>query len=196
MSIEMLVPRDPWLAEEKIRALRRVEFRRLASEGFFENERVELLFGMVVEMSPPSPEHNESVYRVHRLVDRRVGDRAQVRCQLSFAASDVSEPLPDVFVVPNGDYWKDHPTRAHLVIEVSRASLQRDKRIKRKLYALAEVEEYWIVNHVDDVVEVYRDPDRMSGQWGSTKLCRRGESVAMLAFPDVAIPVDDILPPA
>jgi len=61
------------------------------------------------------------------------------------------------------------------------------------LYGLAEVDEYWIVNHVDGVVEVYRDRDQ--GEWRTVSLHRRGETIAMLQFPDVVIAVSEILPP-
>ena len=123
----------------------------------------------------------------------RIGDRARVRSQNPFAASDISEPQPDVFVVPSGDYWREHPTTAYLIVEISRSSLRRDQGPKTILYGLAEVAEYWIVNHVDDVVEVYRD--RHAGQWRAVSRHHRGETITMLAFPDVAIAVSAILPP-
>jgi Uma2 family endonuclease len=192
--MEML-PIDPrLLAEQPVRPLKRAEYERLASEGYFEAERVELLFGVVVEMTPIDPAHGESTYRVRRYLERALGDRAKVFSQSPFAASDVSEPEPDVFVIPNGDYWNEHPTTAYLVVEVARSSLRRDRGIKAPLYGLSQVDEYWIVNHVDGVVEVYRD--RHQGQWRSTSTYERGETIAMLRFPDVSIPVSEILPPS
>ncbi|MBA3393750.1 MAG: Uma2 family endonuclease [Deltaproteobacteria bacterium] len=175
------------------RPLKRVEYERLGVEGFFDNERVELLFGVVVEMPPVDPAHGTSIYRVRRKIEASLGDRAMVRDQNSFAASDISEPQPDIMVVPNDDYWKQHPSRAYLVVEVSRSSLDRDQGVKAKLYGLAEVDEYWIVNHVDEVVEVYRD--RKRGKWRSKTTHHRGETIAMLTFPDVTLAVSEILPP-
>jgi Uma2 family endonuclease len=96
-------------------------------------------------------------------------------------------------VVPKGDYWHEHPSRALLVIEVSRSSLRRDKGPKATLYGLAEVAEYWIVDQIHDLVEVYRD--RHDGEWGTKATYRRGDTIAMLAFPDVQIIVSEILPP-
>jgi Uma2 family endonuclease len=101
--------------------------------------------------------------------------------------------MPDIFVTPNGNYWDEHPDRAFLVVEVARSSLRRDRSVKTKLYGLAHVDEYWIVNHVDRVVEVHRDPHE--GTWRQVSLHHPGESIAMLAFPDVTIAVSDILPP-
>lgn len=176
-----------------IRPLKRVEYERLGTLGYFEDEHVELLFGMVVEMPGPDPAHSTSTTIVRRILGEKIGARAEIRSQDPFAASDISEPQPDVFVVPNGDYWKSHPERAYLIVEVSRSSLDRDQNVKALLYGLAEVDEYWIVNHQDEVVEVYRD--RAKGRWRSVTTYRRGQTIAMLQFPDVEIEVSAILPP-
>ena len=123
-----------------------------------------------------------------------LGSRAQLFCQGAFAASDISEPQPDILIVPNGNYWAEHPTHALLVVEVAQSSLSRDRGLKLELYGLAEVDEYWIVDLVHGCVEVYRD--RLDGRWETLTTHRRGEHIAMAAFPDVAIAVDEILPPA
>jgi Uma2 family endonuclease len=181
-------------SNEPIRPLKRVEYERLASEGYFEDEKVELLFGMVVPMTPIDPAHSKSGARLRSLLERQLGDRAGIRNQDPFAASDISEPEPDILVVPiEEDNWNTHPTRAFLVVEVARSSLRKDKGPKAVLYGLAEVDEYWIVNHVDGVVEVYRDRDR--GTWRTSSIHHRGETIAMLRFPDVVIDVSEILPP-
>ncbi len=97
-------------------------------------------------------------------------------------------------VVPAGEYWTEHPSHAHLLVEVARSSLSRDRGLKVRLYGLARVDEYWIVNHVDEVVEVYRDAHR--GKWRSMTTYKRGETITMLEFPDVSIAVSEVLPPA
>jgi Uma2 family endonuclease len=181
------------LAEERIRPLKRIEYDKLAADGFFEHERVELLFGMVVEMPPIDPAHNESVSRIGERLSQQLGQRALVRTQSSFAASEVSEPEPDVFVVPRRDYWTEHPDRAFLIVEIARTSLADDRGPKALLYGLAHVHEYWVIDHVHGVVEVHRD--RVDGGWRSITVHGRGETVAMLAFPDVELAVTDILPP-
>lgn len=175
------------------RPLKRVEYDRLVAEGYFDDEKVELLFGMVVPMVPIDPAHDTSQYRAQRVLTFALGARAQVRVNASFAASEISEPVPDIFVTPDGSYWTEHPDRAFLIIEVARSSLRRDRKVKTKLYGLAHVDEYWIVNHVDRVVEVHRDPHE--GAWRQVSLHHPGETIAMLAFPDVTIAVSDILPP-
>jgi Uma2 family endonuclease len=175
------------------RPLTRTEFMKLGEEGFFDDERVELLFGVVVEMSPTDPAHDESVYQVaHRLAEA-VRGRAKVRTQSSFAARADSQPLPDVVIVPNEPYWEDHPNHAYLIVEVARSSVQKDRGPKKLLYGITSVDEYWIVDHVTASVEVYRDHGKLG--WKTFTAHARGETLRPLRFPDVKILVDDLLPP-
>jgi Uma2 family endonuclease len=186
----------PTLDGLPIRLLRRSEYDQLAELGFFEGERVELLFGAVVPMAPIDQAHVESTDRLMKMLILALRDRAAVSCQAPFAVGGVSEPEPDIYIRPAHEDWlKQHPTDAQLVIEVSRSSLGRDRRYKSKLYGLTNVDEYWIVNHIDGVIEVYRDrqPD---GSWRSCTVAQRGERVSPLAYPDVMIAVDDVIPPA
>lgn len=175
------------------RPLKRVEYEHLALQGYYDDEKVELLFGTVVPMSPIDPAHSTSTEFVVNALRAQVGSRARLRTGNPFAASDISEPQPDVMVVPDQDYWKAHPTRALLVVEVSRSSLRIDKGPKALLYGLAEVDEYWIVNHVEGVVEVYRD--RRNGEWRQRTTHQRGDVIRMVAFPDVEVAISEILPP-
>jgi Uma2 family endonuclease len=196
MIMEMLSPDAELIlsaTNTPVRTLRRVEYEALAKQGFFDHEQVELLFGMVIPMAPTDQAHVESVQALHERLMLQLGQRAKVYCQAPFAASDDSEPEPDIFVVPRGTHWAAHHSRAYLVIEVARTSLRRD-RVKRVIYGRAEVDEYWIVNHAEQCVDVFRD--RAEGDWRTVTRHRRGETVSPLAFPDVAIAVDDILPPA
>ena len=192
--MEMLVPDASIFANEPIRRMTRAEYHRLGDAGFFGEEKVELLFGVVVGMTPIDRAHIVSTNVLRRLLERALGERAAVYSPSVLAVSDISEPEPDLMVVPpNAESWTEHPSAAYLVIEIARTSLARDQGVKAVLYGMSDVEEYWIVNHVDDVIEVYRDRD--AGAWRSKTVHRRGECVAMLRFPDVEIPVSDILPP-
>jgi Uma2 family endonuclease len=175
------------------RPMTRAEFMKLGEDGFFDDERVELLFGVVVEMSPNDPAHDTSVYWVAKRLDRAIGERAIVRTQSSFAAREDSQPLPDVVVAPNEPYWTEHPTHAFLIVEVARSSVRKDRGPKKLLYGITSVDEYWIVNHVSDSVEVYRDHGPLG--WKTFTSHARGETLRPLRFPDVTIAVDDLLPP-
>lgn len=178
----------------RIRPLKRSEYDQLVLLGAFEDERVELLYGTVVTMSPTDPSHDESIDSLDELLSDLLRGRARVRVQSSFAASDDSEPVPDILVVPAQTYWRDHPSRAHLVIEVARTSLRKDRGIKARLYGSVTVEEYWIVEVDAGCVHVLRDPDG-EGHWRSRQVARRGETLTLVAFPDVSVPVDRVLPP-
>ena len=177
-----------------IRPLRRVEYEQLASTGCFDDERIELLFGQLVEMTPPDPRHEQSVNRLGRLLIQQLGARAEVRVNSAFAANDDSEPQPDVVIAPAGDYWTENPSRALLVVEVSYSSLRKDRGLKARLYAGCAVDEYWIVDVAGGVVEVYRAP-LGDGRWGEVRIHGRGARLSPAAWPDVEIVVDKILPP-
>jgi Uma2 family endonuclease len=178
---------------QRIRGLKRIEYDELVKLGVFGDERLELMFGSVVQMSPIDPAHCEAVAILHETLLRALASRARIRCQSSFAATDDSEPEPDILVTPPRSYWTEHPARAYLVIEVARSSLAYDRNEKAFLYGVSEVDEYWIVDHVHGLVEVRRD--RREGRWCSLQTFRRGDSIALLAFPDVSIAVSEILPP-
>jgi Uma2 family endonuclease len=177
----------------RLRPMKRAEFEQLDKLGFFDEEKVELLFGLVIPMAPIDQEHSESVAIVHDMLFRKLDGVARVYTQASFAASEYSAPQPDIFVVPPGQYWQELHSKAYLIVEVSRSSLRRD-RAKRLVYQGANVDEYWIVNHPDACVEVYRD--RRDNKWHSLTKHFRGDVISPLAFPDVQIAVADILPPA
>lgn len=192
--MEMSTPETIIRANEPIRPLKRVEYDRLAALGFFEDEKVELLFGLVVPMTPIDQAHVESGYRLRQALVAALGSRAKVYEGCPFAASDISEPEPDILVTENTPDWPtDHPAKAYLVVEIARSSLRRDRGPKTVLYGLADVDEYWIVNHVDGVVEIYRDRD--GGNWRSHQTYARGAKITMVEFPDVVIDTAEILPP-
>jgi Uma2 family endonuclease len=185
---------DAVLPPEKVRPLRRAEYDRLVALGMLRGEHVELLHGRLVRMSPQGEPHVFSVTRLNKLLVRALGDRAEVRVQAPFGASDVSEPEPDLAVVPPGDYLHDHPSLAFLLIEVADSSLQDDRRIKGPLYAAARVPEYWIVDVAAGVVEVHRDP-RPDGYASVTRHGREA-TLTVPNFEDVVVVVGDVVPPS
>jgi Uma2 family endonuclease len=193
--MEMPRPETPTVDGRALRRFTRAEYDRMVELGVIgENEKIELIFGMLVAMSPIDPAHVESTRRITRTLDRQIDDRAVVVSQGPFAATDDSEPEPDCYVVPNDfSRWTEHPTRAFLIIEVARSSLRYDRGTKAFLYGISEVDEYWLVDQVHGAVEVHRD--RHEGEWRSVTVHQRGDVIAMLAFPDVQISVADVLPP-
>jgi Uma2 family endonuclease len=173
------------------RPLRRAEYERMVELGFFENERVELLYGTVVRMSPHGAPHDATVQRLNELLVLALHGRAGVRVQSAFAASDGSEPEPDIAVVPPGDHDAAHPSAAWLIVEVADSSLVKDRTVKGKLYGESGVSEYWVVNLADAIIEVHTEI--VGGSYSRVTPYRKGESIALRQFPDVQIPVTGAL---
>lgn len=180
------------LAPETIRKLTRVEYDRMVDQGMFEDERVELLRGVLVTMSPQGGPHSTiTAWFAQRLI-RLLDESFEIRSHSPFAASDDSEPEPDVSVSRHVPRSYEHPNTALLLIEVAESSLRKDRLIKAAIYAEAGIPEYWIVNVSGDemVVEVHSDP-RPSG-YARVEQLRSGDILKPVELPQVAIAVADI----
>jgi len=176
---------------EEFRPLRRAEYDQLIALGVFEDERIELLDGVLVPMSPIGPRHSSAIDLLTLILVRTLGDRARIRVQNPFAASDISEPQPDLLVAPLQDYDTEHPADAYLVIEVAESSLAKDRGRKLRIYAERGVPEYWIVDVVARRIEVHRDPS--GSAFRSTCVFEQGEAIELLRFPDVSVHVLDVM---
>jgi Uma2 family endonuclease len=178
------------LAPQTTRALRREEYDRLVALGAFEDERIELLEGVLVTMSPNHPERASPVQILNELLLPVLLGRAVVRIQLPIIAVRESEPEPDVAIVPLGDYRHAHPDQAHCIIEVASSSVSKDRNIKAPLYAASGFREYWLVNVPEQVVEVFRAP----GPQGYAERARYavGQTLALEGFPDVQLEVSKL----
>jgi Uma2 family endonuclease len=171
----------------------------LVDEGVLApDDRVELLEGLIVAKEPQSPWHASGVRCVFDRLVAALGPRALVTQQSPFVVGRRSVPEPDVFVVPGKwqDYLRQHPGTAHLVVEVSDASLVQDRLTKSGIYAAAGVPEYCIVSRRGDHVVVAARPLVRKRRYAVVRVARRGESITLAAFPDVTLAVDDLLPPA
>jgi len=160
------------------------------------SDRVELLEGVIVAMSPQSPPHAAATSQVDRALREAAGRRAAIRVQLPFVAGGHSVPEPDVAVVPGteADYATAHPTTALLIVEVADSSLLQDRLTKTAIYAAAAVPEYWIINLRDDCVEVFRTPDAGTRSYRDTHVARRGQSIQIVGLAAAGVQVDDLLP--
>jgi Uma2 family endonuclease len=122
-----------------------------------EDNRLELLHGMLTEKAVKSPEHCELKSRLAEWLWNPAAHRVRVEGALR-VADDTSLPEPDVAVVPRGDYLQAHPFGAVLVIEVAKTSLAIDTEIKPPLYAGADIPECWVVDVSAKRIRVFRDP--------------------------------------
>jgi Uma2 family endonuclease len=185
----------------KTRRWRRVEYDQLVELGIFTGERLELLDGLLVVREPQGGPHAAMVGQVGDVLRVAFGAEWHVRLQAPVALDDESEPEPDVAVVPGvfRDYVGGHPSTPVLVVEVAESSLRLDRRMKSGLYARARLREYWIVNLVDRVLEVCRDPQPTADApyravYVSVDVLRPPATVTPLAAPHARIPVADLLP--
>src|SRR5215207_1738921 len=119
---------------QRQRPLRREEFERLIDAGMFRNERVELIHGIILEMSPQLEPHAVVVQILNRLLMPPLVGRADVRVQLPFAAGEHSLPEPDLALVAVARFGAPRPDRAFLIIEVADSSLENDRTVKAELY--------------------------------------------------------------
>jgi len=178
------------LSHASPRRLSRDEFQRMAEQGFFADERVELVAGLVVQMSPVGAPHCDEISVLTRVLVVGVGDRAVVRVQLPFAAGDDSQPQPDLALVAPRRWSDRHPDQAFLLVEVAESSLGYDRRVKARLYALSGVPEYWVVDVSGKQVEVFEAP--ISGEYTRRRVVSRGERLAPAAFPDVVVDLAEL----
>lgn len=174
------------------------EYDRMVRAGVFERgTRIELIHGELLQMTPIGTGHQSEVDRLNDLFTSRVARRAIVRVQGPIRVGRYSEPEPDVVLLERRDdyYSKAHPDPSAilLVVEVADSSLGFDREVKAPLYGGESVREYWIVNLVASVIEVHRPAAPGPGYQRTVHI--RGQSLAPLAFPDLAFTVDELLGP-
>jgi len=180
----------------------RVRYDQLIDAGIFgPKDRVELLDGLLVAREPQGSPHATAVGLVATALEKAFGRGFHVREAKPIALDERSEPEPDVVVVPGRlrDYVAAHPSRPVLVVEVADSSLALDRLRKGGLYARAGIADYWIVNLIDEVLEVYRDPvagpSKLGGwKYDSVRLLRRNAIVTPLAAPRARIRIEALLP--
>jgi Uma2 family endonuclease len=186
--------------ERKTRRWSRIEYERLIDLGVFQpGDPIELIGGELLVAEPQGAPHYTSIQKTARVLERAFGPSWNVRTQGPIGLDEESEPEPDVAVVPGalGDYGSSHPSRADLVVEVSESSLAFDRGHKGSVYARAGILDYWIVNLVDRVLEVYREPAPDAAAPFGSRFARRevldpSHQVSPLAAPHARIQVRDL----
>jgi Uma2 family endonuclease len=171
------------------------EYQRLAETGVFFGRRIELIEGQVLQMSPMGSPHAITMILLTKLLLRIFDDRFSIQLQLPFLINDRSLPEPDAAIVRGGarDYQRETPVQAALLIEVSESTLKYDRTIKARLYASAGMIEYWIINLIENQIEIHRSPTPGDGYTEIT-IAKAGEKISPLVLPDVQIAVNDLLP--
>ena len=187
-------------AEPKSRRWTRDEYYQMGDQGLFQDQRVQLIEGEIVVMSPQNNPHVVAIALTQEALRNIFDEGFWVRSQAPLSVSDISEPEPDLSVVSGTprDYT-DHPTTALLIVEVSHTTLTFDRNDKSSLYAKAGIADYWIVNLIDRQLEVYRNPNPDENQpygfgYSEKTILKADDSITSLAAPKMPIQVAELLP--
>jgi Uma2 family endonuclease len=160
-----------------------------------EDDRVELIEGELIKMSPIGISHAACVNRLNSVLNRRAGDQVIISVQNPIRLDRYSEPEPDLALLKYRDdfYAQEHPAAGDvvLIIEVADTSVEYDRNVKLPLYANANIPEAWLVSIREDVVEAYSQP--VDGIYQSIRLINRGESFSPQSLSNLILSIEDIL---
>ncbi|MDB9447389.1 Uma2 family endonuclease [Anabaena sp. CS-542/02] len=169
--------------------------KMVESEILTENDRVELIRGEILQMSPIGTKHAACVNRLVNLLVQLLGKQVIVAAQNPVVLNNNSEPQPDVALLKHRDdfYETAHPQAEDifLLIEVSDSTVMYDREEKIPLYAQAKIMEVWLVDINSQIVEVYQQPTDTGYQL--RQKFTAGQNLTILSLPDVNITVNQIL---
>ena len=172
------------------------EYYRMAEAGILtEADRVELIEGEIIKMSPIGSLHAACVKRLNRLLQRQCGDAVVVSVQDPVRLSDFSEPEPDIALLrARADlYAQSHPTPADvlLIIEVADTTVLSDRNVKVPLYARAGIPEVWLIDLQQDVIEIYAQA--VGDVYQVQRQARRTEQLTAETLPQLTLAVDAVI---
>ncbi|MGD1702924.1 Uma2 family endonuclease [Dapis sp. BLCC M229] len=185
------------MAVELLRRLFTVDecYKMLEAGILTENERVELIRGEIIKMSPMGIRHPACVKCLNELFFLRLGKTVTVGIQDPVRLNNTSEPQPDISLLQRRpDFYRTQqpqPENVFLLIEVSDTTIKYDREIKVPLYAENNIVEVWLVNLTEECLEVYRQPT--ANGYEIVQTFQRGETVTIQALPNVTFTVDEIL---
>ena len=170
-------------------------YHKMSELGLFkEGDRLELIKGEVIEMSPVGWKHASCVKRLNHLLMKKLGDQVIVGVQDPIQLEDNSEPQPDlVLLKPRSDFYANkHPQAKDilLLIEVSDSSLEYDRTVKIPLYAENQISEVWLVDLNESCLEIYRKP--YQNYYQNTQKLSPINSIILSNFPKVEIKINEL----
>ncbi|MBC6477910.1 MAG: Uma2 family endonuclease [Hormoscilla sp. GM7CHS1pb] len=172
------------------------DYHKMMADGVLtESDRVELIRGEIIQMSPMGPRHTACVKRLNELFMSRLAGRITIGVQDPVELDDNSEPQPDISLLRRrADFYATgHPQSEDifLLVEVADSTVNYDREVKVPLYAEDNIREVWLVNINDGCLEVYREPAENGYQ--NVRQFQEEETVTIQAFPDVVFTVDELL---
>lgn len=174
------------------------DYHRMLDAGILnEDDRVELINGQIFEMSPQRPPHTTATKRAYDYLKPLLLNKADVRSQSPVTLSLYSEPEPDIAVVAidEFEYSERHPNpdEIFLIIELADSTIVRDLGEKESTYAQANIQDYWVVDVRKRIVHILRRP--IGGTYQQKRLLDESNSCSLLAFPDIDVSINRLLPP-
>ncbi len=173
----------------------REDYHRMVKAGVLaEDEKVELISGNIITMSPIGIKHLATVNRFTWIFKKMLSDDYILSIQNPVCINDYSEPEPDIAVLNYKKNFYDNkkptPTDIPLIIEVSDTTLEKDQELKMPLYAKAGIAESWVVDLNNSKIFVFTDPS-LKG-YLTKRLYFPGDQIEVSSIPDLTIPVTDI----
>ena len=160
-----------------------------------EDDRLELLEGEIIAMSPIGPRHVACVNKLTALLSSRIGNAAILSVQNPIHVSDYSEPQPDLALLkPRADFYAQtlpSPADVLVVIEVADTSADKDRASKLPAYARAEIAEAWLVDLANNRIEIYTQPTQ--GIYQEIRLVLRDQEVVSMTVPRLTLKAADLL---
>lgn len=171
------------------------DYHRMITAEILAGRQVELLNGEIVEMVPEGESHAYSSDEAGEYLIYLLGNRAKVRQAKPITLpQSQSEPEPDIAVVQRlgRDYREHHPYPENIfwLIEYSDSSLSKDLEVKSRIYAAADIPEYWVIDLRATQLTVLRSPTDAGYQ---SKETRSQGNINPLAFPDIAVSIERLL---
>lgn len=161
----------------------------MINAGVFANrdDRIELLLGELVVMSPASEGHDWVIRYLNKWSIESTVDRFDVAVQMGIRLlNSESMPEPDLYWLTAG-FGRGRPTSKDvpLVIEVTVSSEERDYSFKQQLYAIDQIQEYWVVNPERETVTVHREP--LGDRYAQIRTYQVGTTVSPLCLPEAVL---------
>ena len=170
--------------------------RMLETEILTTDDRVQLIAGQIIQMSPQLPPHAATTQCASDYLRELIPGQAIIRVQLPITLRPNSEPEPDIAVVRINSrrYQDNHPTAddIFLLIEVAGTTLNPDRNLKSRIYAQANIPDYWILDVNNRQIYVFRQPQDASYQ--QEIVLKENDTISLLAFPEITVQVAQLFP--
>ena len=185
------------MVNPQIRSLTSADYYQMMESGIIrEGEKVELILGQIFTMPAKGTRHTLSTRKLFKQLLALIDNRADVQSQDPITLPNNSEPEPDIVIarLRSDDYVNSHPSPADiiLVIEVADSIIKFDRETKAPLYAAAGISEYWIVNLIDNRLEIYRQPE--GDIYASIEIITPPRLISLPLFPEIILNIGDFFP--